>query len=229
MLTTNASYENETSPKPPALQRGASQLRDGWHHSRFQPYLKMLAPAIAPEATLLGTVAPRTCAEIDVGALINNAKACREAAAKSGTRVMAVVKADAYGHGAAVVARVLHRHCGIDFFAVATLPEALELRAAGLSEGVRVLVLGASVPSEWPVYARFDLELVVESKATADRLATLAPPPKPIKAHVMLNTGMNRIGLSTFDSTTETHGVKKIEESRSIGKQGLQDLSLIHI
>ena len=196
MLTTNTSYENETSPKPPALQRGAAQLRDGWHHSRFQPYLKMLAPAIAPEATLLGTVAPRTCAEIDVGALINNAKACREAAAKSGTRVMAVVKADAYGHGAAVVARVLHRHCGIDFFAVATLPEALELRAAGLSEGVRVLVLGASVPSEWPVYARFDLELVVESKVTADRLAALQPPPKPIKAHVMLNTGMNRIGLS---------------------------------
>ena len=223
MLTTNTSYENETSPKPPALQRGA-QLRDGWHHSRFQPYLKMLAPAIAPEATLLGTVAPRTCAEIDVGALINNAKACREAAAKSGTRVMAVVKADAYGHGAAVVARVLHRHCGIDFFAVATLPEALELRAAGLNDGVRVLVLGASVPSEWPVYARFDLELVVESKVTADRLAALQPPPKPIKAHVMLNTGMNRIGLSTFDSTTETHGVKKIEESRSIGKQGLQDL-----
>ena len=103
MLTTNASYENETSPKTPTLQRGASQLRDGWHHSRFQPYLKMLAPAIAPEATLLGTVAPRTCAEIDVGALINNAKACADAAAKSGTRVMAVVKADAYGHGAAVV------------------------------------------------------------------------------------------------------------------------------
>ena len=158
------------------------------------------------------TVAPRTCAEIDVGALINNAKACREAAAKSGTRVMAVVKADAYGHGAAVVARVLHRHCGIDFFAVATLPQALELRAAGLD--CRVLVLGASVPSEWPVYARFDLELVVESKVTADRLATLAPPPKPIRAHVMLNTGMNRIGLSTFDSTTETHGIKKTEETR---------------
>ena len=131
---------------------------------------------------------------------------------------MAVVKADAYGHGAAVVARVLHRHCGIDFFAVATLPEALELRAAGLDD-CRVLVLGASVPSEWPVYARFDLELVVESKATADRLAALQPPPKPIKAHVMLNTGMNRIGLSTFDSTTETHGIKKVEESRSIGTQ----------
>ena len=223
MLTSNASYENETSPRTPTLQRGAAQLRDGWHHSRFQPYLKMLAPAIAPEATLLGTVAPRTCAEIDVGALINNARACADAAAKSGTRVMAVVKADAYGHGAAVVARVLHRHCGIDFFAVATLPEALELRAAGLDD-CRVLVLGASVPSEWPVYARFDLEMVIESKATADRLASLAPPPKPIKAHVMLNTGMNRIGLSTFDSTTETHGVKKIEESRSIGKQGLQDL-----
>ena len=202
----------------------AAALRDGWHHSRFQPYLKMLAPSIAPEATLLGMVAPRTCAEIDVGALINNAKACAEAAAKSGTQVMAVVKADAYGHGAAVVARVLHRHCSINFFAVATLPEALELRAAGLNEGVRVLVLGASVPSEWPVYARFDLELVVESKLTADRLAALSPPPKPIKAHVMLNTGMNRIGLSTFDSTTETHGAKAQEASRSIGKQGLQDL-----
>ena len=163
---------------------------------------------------LLGTVAPRTCAEIDVGALINNAKACADAAAKSGTRVMAVVKADAYGHGAAVVARVLHRHCGIDFFAVATLPEALELRVAGLDDGAASWFWAPPCPRSGPSTRALIWNWSWSRRPPTDRLAALQPPPKPIKAHVMLNTGMNRIGLSTFDSTTETHGVKKIEESR---------------
>mmetsp|Transcript_25234 Transcript_25234/g.77795 ORF Transcript_25234/g.77795 Transcript_25234/m.77795 type:complete len:532 (-) Transcript_25234:445-2040(-) len=191
----------------------ACGLREGWHHSRFQPYLKVLAKDLAPEAVRLGTASPRCCAEINVGHLLSNARACAAEAEKGGCRCMAVVKADAYGHGAAVVARSLHTHCGIDFFAVATLPEALELRAAGLVEPVRVLVLGASVPSEWPVYARFGLELVVESSRTAMRLGCLPESAGPLRVHVMLNTGMNRIGLQTFDSTTETHG-RKAESPR---------------
>mmetsp|Transcript_3731 Transcript_3731/g.11023 ORF Transcript_3731/g.11023 Transcript_3731/m.11023 type:complete len:509 (-) Transcript_3731:29-1555(-) len=203
-------------------------LREGWHHSRFQPYLKSLAPRVAPEATTLGAVSPRVCAEVDVGALLHNADACRAAAEKSGCGVIAVVKADAYGHGAAVVARALHKHAGIDFFAVATLPEALELRAAGLEPGAaRVLVLGASVPSEWNVYARFGLEMVVESRRTAELLGRLGKDAGPLKAHVMLNTGMNRIGLATFDSTTETHGRKSEGVARPSLAGAFADLDVV--
>ena len=103
--------------------------------------------------------------EIDVGA-DQQRQSVRGRRSKVRHEVMAVVKADAYGHGAAVVARVLHRHRGIDS-PLKRCPS-FELRAAGLDD-CRVLVLGASVPSEWPVYARFDLEMVIESKATADR------------------------------------------------------------
>jgi alanine racemase len=53
-----------------------------------------------------------------------------------------VVKADAYGHGAVAIARLLNKHRGINVFGVATLAEAIELRAGGLNKGVRVLVLG---------------------------------------------------------------------------------------
>ena len=187
-----------------------SGLREGWHHSRFEPYVKVLAPELAGLANFRGELAPRVCAEIDVEALISNTKACEKAASSSGCGVIAVVKADAYGHGAAVVARCLRRHCGVAFFAVATLPEALELRAAGLERGdVRIAVLGASVPDEWAIFAKFGIELVIESAATAKLLCAL---PKPadddaaLGVHVMLNTGMNRIGLTVFDSTTETHG-----------------------
>ena len=184
-----------------------SKLRSGWHHSRFEPYVKVLAPELASLPNFRGELAPRVCAEIDVGALIENCAACQKQATESGeTGVVAVVKADAYGHGAAVVARVLHRHCGIGFFAVATLPEALELRAAGLDLPVRVVVLGASVPDEWAIFAKFGIELVIESEATARLLCALPGSGDALKVHVMLNTGMNRIGLAAFDSSTETHG-----------------------
>ena len=110
-----------------------SRLRAGHHVSFFEPYLAMLRPS-GSGAVDLGSFDPRCCAEIDVGALISNARAVQAAATAQGHRgVIAVVKADAYGHGAPYVARTLHAFCGIDFFAVASLPEALELRASGPS------------------------------------------------------------------------------------------------
>ena len=75
---------------------------------------------------------------------------------------------------------------------------------------MRVVVLGASVASEWPLFAVHHIETMIGSTATARELlardARAVAAEGVIDCHVMLNTGMNRDGLATFDSSTETHG-----------------------
>ena len=77
-----------------------------------------------------------TWAEISLPALRRNFERVRTLAGKR--KVMAVVKADAYGHGAVPVARCL-AECGVDWFGVATVEEGMELRAAGVSQPVLLL------------------------------------------------------------------------------------------
>ena len=71
---------------------------------------------------------------IDLDVIPENFRAIRE---KAGVPVMAVIKADAYGHGAVTVGRLLEEDCA--FFGVATVPEALELRQAGLKKPINKL------------------------------------------------------------------------------------------
>ena len=141
------------------------ELRDGEHLSRFRPYVDALSPPsvnypkpgelIAFQIwtvhlfrpsnfhalVFIGVINPRSVAEIDVAALVNNgAVVKRIAEAEYDCQSISVLKADAYGHGAVNVARLLQHSELSRFFAVATLPEALELRAAEFSE--RILILG---------------------------------------------------------------------------------------
>eukprot|EP00614_Pseudopedinella_elastica_P035229 CAMPEP_0172644458 /NCGR_PEP_ID=MMETSP1068-20121228/239222_1 /TAXON_ID=35684 /ORGANISM="Pseudopedinella elastica, Strain CCMP716" /LENGTH=711 /DNA_ID=CAMNT_0013458657 /DNA_START=106 /DNA_END=2241 /DNA_ORIENTATION=+ len=177
-----------------------------------------LAPVSLPRA---GEVQGRVVHEVDVAALVANAALVRDVGeAEYQCQTIAVLKADAYGHGAVSVGRIL-RHAKLSgFFAVATLPEALELRAASFTE--RVVILGPTDPSEWSLCAKHAIEIVVDSAETAKLLLARERPrpggdpgggsddkkgaPPVIKVHVMLNTGMNRIGLATFESSAETHG-----------------------
>ena len=73
----------------------------------------------------------RTCLEVDLGAISANATALQARAAAKGCEVMAVVKANAYGHGAVAVSHMLRRCNDVQVFAVATVTEALELRLSG--------------------------------------------------------------------------------------------------
>ena len=71
-----------------------------------------------------GTIRPRVVAEVDASALLHNARLVQACASEVyGCGTVAVVKADAYGHGAVAVSRLLERHAGVTFFAVATLSE----------------------------------------------------------------------------------------------------------
>lgn len=102
---------------------------------------------------------------------------------------MAVVKADAYGHGAPRIARQLQA-VGIGHFAVATIPEAIELRKAGV--GGRVLVFAPPLAGEMPAFEEFELDVNLTSLEQIDivRKAGFGG-----RAHLKIDTGMRRVGI----------------------------------
>jgi alanine racemase len=108
------------------------------------------------------------------------------------TRVMAVVKANAYGLGAVPVSEALF-DAGVKDFAVATLPEAVELREAGLT--ANILVLGAPVGDDVSVYARYRLGLTVADGSIFSDLIAAGQNARGIPLHVKIDTGMGRIGI----------------------------------
>jgi len=108
-------------------------------------------------------------------------------------RVMAVVKADAYGHGAVTIAKTL-AEAGADWFGVATVEEALELRAAGVRKPI--LLLGGLYMSDPADLIEYGLTPTVSSTARLDTYAECARRlGKPIEFHLKVDTGMGRLGL----------------------------------
>ncbi|MEB3103764.1 alanine racemase [Ferviditalea candida] len=136
-----------------------------------------------------------TWVEISLDALRSNVAAFRSVLPQA-MKLMAVVKADAYGHGAREVAQEALA-CGADYLGVAFLDEALELRAAGITASI--LVLGYTpVAGILTAYAN-DITLTVYSDEVLEALAGLhreyASFGRPMKIHVKIDTGMGRIGL----------------------------------
>ena len=113
-------------------------------------------------------------------------------AAKTGKQVMAVVKADAYGHGAVQVALALQDQCA--FFGVSSPAEALELRQAGIS--TPILILGHTQPGAFPQIVRYDLRITLFHWDDALALSQEAlRQGKTAYVHLAVDTGMSRIGL----------------------------------
>lgn len=133
-------------------------------------------------------------AVIDLGALRHNLATLRACAPTS--RLTAVVKADAYGHGAVPVARALGPQ--VDGFAVARLDEALELREAGVTQSVMVLE-GVFSARESVVAHRAGLELVVHDTEQLRRIQEV-PPAAGAVVWVKFDTGMHRLGLDPTDA-----------------------------
>ena len=118
----------------------------------------------SPEAAsgvedLAGALRP-AWVDVDLAALEHNLARIRERLAGSGARVMAVVKADAYGHGAVGVSRALEA-AGVDWLGVALLEEGAEIRRAGVE--VPILVLGTARPAKIALYARYGLTPTISS------------------------------------------------------------------
>jgi len=132
-----------------------------------------------------------TVAEINLANLRYNFRNIKQRVAPAG--IMAVVKADAYGHGAVPVARCLLEE-GAQFLAVARLSEALKLIQAGIV--AKTLIFGTLFPEEMASAIRHDLRVTVtraEDFVTLDRLA--ASQRTVAIVHVKIDTGMGRVGL----------------------------------
>ena len=133
-----------------------------------------------------------TAAIIDLGALTHNFhEVLRRAAGRS---VLAVVKAQAYGHGAVVVARHLLK-LGADMLGVALIEEGRELRAAGID--APILVMGAVVPEQAEALVSLRLTPAVYSLSVARALSCTARTRQvQVPVHVKIDTGMGRIGIA---------------------------------
>ncbi|RJQ28947.1 MAG: alanine racemase [Peptococcaceae bacterium] len=130
-------------------------------------------------------------AEIDLSAITHNAREIRRVAGTA-IRIMAVVKADAYGHGAVEVSKAALAG-GADWLGVARLAEGVALRAAGLD--APVLVLGYTPPEHSAEVIRYGLSQTVYTGEAASSLAAAAVREgKRARAHVKVDTGMGRVG-----------------------------------
>ena len=136
-----------------------------------------------------------TSVSVDLGALAQNLAHVRRLA--PGSDVLAVVKANAYGHGAVEVTRALQR-LAVRRFAVATVDEGVALRQAGIDDAI--VVMGATVPEQFsdliahrltPVLFRTDMV-----QPFADKVPRAA---RPYPVHIKIETGMGRLGLSTLE------------------------------
>ena len=136
----------------------------------------------------------RCRAEIDHAALRHNAAAVRNAVGKS-PGIIAVVKADGYGHGGPEVAKTLEPFA--EQFGVATLGEARAVRAAVADRDI--LILSPCLPSEREEVVREGFIPVVSSASEAKAYAHLAQG-KPVRIHLCIDTGMGRIGVWQDDA-----------------------------
>lgn len=120
--------------------------------------------------------------------------------------MMAVIKADAYGHGYQEVASYIKDIDYIEMFAVATLPEAIELRELGITKGILILGAVPTSKEEIDLAIKYDISLTMISLDYMHHLETLIDD-KPLKIHIKLDTGMHRIGLTNkaqLDELLET-------------------------
>ena len=134
----------------------------------------------------------RCWAEIDLAALERNLKLIR-ASLPPGIRYVAVVKADAYGHGLQQTAARL-MHAGADLFAVANVTEAAALRELG--PGWPILLLSPILPEEDRYLAEYDLAATVSTVEEVVRFESAAEAAgRSIAVHLKIDTGMGRVGV----------------------------------
>ncbi len=159
--------------------------------------------------------------EIDLDALVSNARLLA-GSLPSGIRLEAVVKADAYGHGAVPVSRALVG-AGVRSLSVATFDEGLELRQAGIS--VPILVLFAIPPELVPDAMRLCLSVTAGDQTLLERtLAVLdgltdadVPADRRLPVHIEVETGLGRCGLHSTDVPAAAAAIEASPRARLAG------------
>ena len=142
----------------------------------------------------------RSCVEIDLSALKNNIREIRRVTSPDAD-IMAVVKADAYGHGAIEVAKTLLDN-GANGLCIATIGEAIHLRENGITS--RLLILGGTDSAYYEDAVKYDVDLAIYDEQSALILSKEAQKQgKTANIHIKLDTGMGRIGFPTDGSAVD--------------------------
>lgn len=151
----------------------------------------------------------RTWAEINMSALSHNFELIKKTA--KSPKICAVVKANAYGHGAVAVAKALG---GADYFAVATLEEAIELRQGGIEKPI--LILGYTAPEGAELLVKYKITQTVFSFKYAKKLNDNAASHGRIRCHIKIDSGMGRIGFPSQNDEEKRKTVDEISKTKQL-------------
>ncbi len=157
----------------------------------------------------------RAFAEIDLEAIGHNINEVRKNVGKD-VKICAVIKSNAYGHGAIAVGHYLKD--AVEYFAVAALDEAIELRESGIT--LPILILAYTSPSQYDDLIKYDITQTIYSYDTAKLLNDTAERAgKSAKIHIALDTGMTRIGFVMTDESIDE--IEKISRLSHIELEGM--------
>ena len=136
-----------------------------------------------------------TYLEVNLSQLKKNIEAIRARVAPA--KVMTMVKANAYGHGVDGVAPFIEPY--VDYLGVAIVEEGIHLRELGIRKPI--LVAGGTLAEQVPLFAEFDLTLTGSSSALLDVAEEVScSTGTPIKAHLKIDTGMERVGIREYEA-----------------------------
>lgn len=159
----------------------------------------------------------RVYAKIDLDAVAWNMEQMKKNL-KEGTEMVAVIKTDGYGHGAVQVASMLESYDYVWGYAVATLDEAVVLRAAEIQKPI--LVLGCIFPDQYWEMLKYEIRMNVYTKEMAEAISALAVERgEQAYVHIKLDTGMARLGFSAEESSIEE--IKEIAELPNLVLEGV--------
>jgi len=159
----------------------------------------------------------RVRADISLDAILANMESMKRNL-KEGVQITAVLKTNAYGHGAVEIAKVLEPLDYVWGYAVAAFEEAVELREAGLRKPI--LLLGYVFPYCYQELAKMNIRPAVFREDMLEQLSAAAKAAgKKIKIHIAVDTGMSRIGI--FPDETGLDFVKKALETEGLQVEGM--------
>ena len=159
----------------------------------------------------------RVYAKIDLDAIAYNMEQMKQNI-RPETKVMAVIKADGYGHGAVQIAEMMERWNYIWGFAVATLDEAVVLRTEGIQKPI--LVLGCVFPDQYMEMLKHEIRMNIYTEEMAESISRMAAREgKTAYMHIKLDTGMSRLGFGINEQSAET--IKLISKMPNVNMEGI--------
>lgn len=159
----------------------------------------------------------RVYAKIDLDAIAYNMEQMKQNI-RPETKVMAVIKADGYGHGAVQIAEMMERWNYIWGFAVATLDEAVVLRTEGIQKPI--LVLGCVFPDQYMEMLKHEIRMNIYTEEMAESISRMAAREgKTVYMHIKLDTGMSRLGFGINEQSAET--IKRISKMPNVNMEGI--------